>query len=434
MSNVAIRVEKLGKQYRLGERYSHHRTLRDTIARALAKPFRSSPNITDAKFPSIRLKSSDTTDNTIWALRDLSFEVKRGEVIGIIGRNGAGKSTLLKVLSRITEPTEGYVDVYGKVGSLLEVGTGFHWELTGRENIFLNGAILGMKKHEIVQMFDEIVDFSEVEKFIDTPVKYYSSGMYLRLAFSVAAHLDPDILLVDEVLAVGDAVFQNKCIGKMDQVASKGRTVIYVSHNMATIRRLCSRCLYLNNGMVHGIGNTEEMINKYFHASSRPIAADINTRNSTERTGTGEGIITRVVIKNEFDAPSTILWTGRPFSIRIEFETYIFVNKSVVGVHIKNTDGTNVASIRSDSQNILFKCNELCVNVVTIQFPALPLYPGNYVFEPWIAIKNGKRIDWLNSGIVVTFEPVGVYSCESMVRILSGVILVDCEWQHSIQN
>ena len=228
MSDLAIRVEHLGKQYRLGGQQARYATFRETVVKA-------------AKAPVRWLKGERRSEqNKFWALDDVSFEVKQGEAVGIIGRNGAGKSTLLKILCRITSPTRGRVDVYGRVGSLLEVGTGFHPELTGRENIFLNGAILGMSRKEIHRKFDEIVDFAEIEKFLDTPVKYYSSGMYVRLAFAVAAHLEPEILVVDEVLAVGDAEFQKKCLGKMGDVANEGRTVLFVSHNMGAVQTLCS--------------------------------------------------------------------------------------------------------------------------------------------------------------------------------------------------
>ncbi|MEZ4715781.1 MAG: ABC transporter ATP-binding protein [Caldilineaceae bacterium] len=217
MSNIAIRVENLGKEYRIGATQARYRTIRETVMDAARAPFERAGKLLRGE-----ATGAANLDETIWALKDVSFEVKHGEVVGIIGRNGAGKSTLLKILSRITEPTTGYVDLYGRVGSLLEVGTGFHPELTGRENIFLNGAILGMSRNDINRKFDEIVDFAEVERFIDTPVKHYSSGMYLRLAFAVAAHLEPEILLVDEVLAVGDAAFQKKCFRKMGDVAQKG--------------------------------------------------------------------------------------------------------------------------------------------------------------------------------------------------------------------
>ncbi len=236
MSDIAIRVENLGKQYVIGAQIDRYRTLRDTLVEVIKRPVRM-----------LRGGSGNTND-TIWALSGVSFEVRKGEVLGVIGRNGAGKSTLLKILSRVTEPSEGYAEIHGRVGSLLEVGTGFHPELTGRENIALNGAILGMKRQEIERKFDEIVDFSGIEKFIDTPVKRYSSGMYLRLAFAVAAHMEPEILVVDEVLAVGDAEFQRKCLGKMSDVASQGRTVLFVSHNMSAILRLTQETILLEKG------------------------------------------------------------------------------------------------------------------------------------------------------------------------------------------
>ncbi len=231
-----IRVENLSKQYRIGAHQAPYRTLRETLTDAVKSPLK--------RFS----RKEHPEENTIWALKDINFEVFPGDVVGIIGRNGAGKSTLLKVLSRITEPTTGKVDLYGRVGSLLEVGTGFHQELSGRDNVYLNGAILGMSRNEIDRKFDEIVDFAEIEKFIDTPVKHYSSGMYMRLAFAVAAHLEPEILIVDEVLAVGDISFQKKCLGKMEDVAKEGRTVLFVSHNVIALRSLCAKGLWLDNG------------------------------------------------------------------------------------------------------------------------------------------------------------------------------------------
>lgn len=235
MSDIAIRVENLGKMYKIGGPQNRYRTLRETISENMSAMMR-------------HLRTGTQAKETIWALRNLDFEIKQGQVVGVIGRNGAGKSTLLKILARVTEPTEGMAEIHGRVGSLLEVGTGFHPELTGRENIFLNGAILGMKKSEIEKKFDEIVAFSEVDKFIDTPVKRYSSGMYLRLAFAVAAHLEPEILVVDEVLAVGDAEFQRKCLGKMSDVARQGRTVLFVSHNMSAILRLTEEAIVIEKG------------------------------------------------------------------------------------------------------------------------------------------------------------------------------------------
>ncbi|MCC7418307.1 MAG: ATP-binding cassette domain-containing protein [Acidobacteria bacterium] len=252
----AVRVERLGKAYRIGGPPERYRSLRDAVAQAARAPFERIGSV-------LRGRSSVVSDRTFLALDDVSFEVQPGEVVGIIGRNGAGKSTLLKILSRITEPTSGYADLFGRVGSLLEVGTGFHPELTGRENIFLNGAILGMPRREIARKFDEIVAFSEIEPFIDTMVKHYSSGMYMRLAFAVAAHLEPEILLIDEVLAVGDLAFQKKCLGKMEDVSRLGRTVLFVSHNMSAVTRLCSRAVLLDQGKVAAAGPTPAVVAEY---------------------------------------------------------------------------------------------------------------------------------------------------------------------------
>jgi lipopolysaccharide transport system ATP-binding protein len=249
MSTAAIAVEGLGKLYRLGER-ERYVALRDLLARALAAPFR-------------RRAASADGNSHIWALRQVSFEVREGETLGVIGRNGAGKSTLLKILARITRPSEGHATVRGRVGSLLEVGTGFHPELTGRENVYFSGAILGMKKSEIERKFDEIAAFSGVQKFLDTPLKHYSSGMQMRLAFSVAAHLEPEVLLVDEVLAVGDLEFQKKCLGKMEEVTRGGRTVLFVSHNMGAVRRICTRGVWLEGGAVHRTGTAAECVDAY---------------------------------------------------------------------------------------------------------------------------------------------------------------------------
>jgi lipopolysaccharide transport system ATP-binding protein len=258
MIDIAIRAENLGKLYRIGPRL-RYRTLRDSLTDAMHAPFRRLPSLFGNSQFDIRNSKSDH----IWALKDVSFEVRQGEVVGIIGRNGSGKSTLLKILSRITEPTEGIAEIHGRIGSLLEVGTGFHPELTGRENIYLNGAIMGMKKLEIDRKFDEIVAFAEVEKFIETPVKHYSSGMQVRLAFAVAAHLEPEILLMDEVLAVGDAAFQKKCLGKMGEVAREGRTVLFVSHNMTAIRSLCGTSVWLDNGRIVEAGETGQVVLDY---------------------------------------------------------------------------------------------------------------------------------------------------------------------------
>src|SRR5688572_12469052 len=295
MSDIAIRVENLSKQYRIGERESY-KTLRDVIADSAATPFRklrsafngngSSSNSNGR--PSVAGQPSadgavagPPPSATIWALDDVSFEVKQGEVVGIIGRNGAGKSTLLRILSRITKPTKGHAKIFGRVGSLLEVGTGFHPELTGRENIYLNGAILGMRKSEIERKFDEIVAFAEVEKFTDTPVKRYSSGMYVRLAFGVAAHLETEVLLVDEVLAVGDAQFQKKCFAKINEIRVDGRTILFVSHNMAAVRSICKEAVVLDRGRVVAHGAIDETVDKYLAQVSSEVFDTVETTSFT---------------------------------------------------------------------------------------------------------------------------------------------------------
>lgn len=264
MSHSVIQARNISKRYRIGER-EQYGALRDVISGWLTKPLQSSRSSDPDK--DANLARNGLSDSAIWALRDISFDIEQGEVVGLIGRNGAGKSTLLKILSRITKPTQGYVRLRGRVGSLLEVGTGFHPELTGRENIFLNGAVLGMKKAEILRKFDEIVAFAEVEKFIDTPVKRYSSGMYMRLAFAVAAHLEPEIMLIDEVLAVGDSSFQKKCLGKIGKVAEQGRTVIFVSHNMVAVQDLCRRVIWIDEGRIAEQGDTESVIANYLKES-----------------------------------------------------------------------------------------------------------------------------------------------------------------------
>jgi len=310
MSDIAIRVENLSKQYRIGGPQARYKTIRESLTEAVQAPFRRLASV-------VRGQSSAVSNETIWALKDVSFEVKRGEVVGIIGRNGAGKSTLLKVLSRITEPTEGRAEIHGRVGSLLEVGTGFHPELTGRENITLNGAILGMKRAEIDRKFDEIVDFAEIEKFLDTPVKHYSSGMYVRLAFAVAAHLEPEILLVDEVLAVGDVAFQKKCLGKMGDVAREGRTVLFVSHNMAAIENLCARTILLEEGHSIRDGATKEAIAMYMAQGLDLQRQDLS--DFSRRKGSGEIRIINISLRDGNDRPIAVAQCGETLKIALGF-------------------------------------------------------------------------------------------------------------------
>jgi lipopolysaccharide transport system ATP-binding protein len=303
MNDLVIRVEGLSKSYPIGH-LDPHKTLRDTLANTGRLPIQIYRSLAH------RAEKEQRNESTIWALKDISFEVRKGEVVGIIGRNGVGKSTLLKILSKITLPTEGRVERYGRVGSLLEVGTGFHPELTGRENIYLNGAILGMKKIEIDRKFDEIVTFAEIDQFLDTPVKRYSSGMYVRLAFAVAAHLEPEILIVDEVLAVGDTAFQKKCLGKMDDVAKGGRTVFFVSHNIGVIQALCSRAILLRNGSIAVDDIAAETVAAYLRTLEGFASQDLSTR--PDRRGKGLIRLTQVEISIDRNSPASILSTGRP--------------------------------------------------------------------------------------------------------------------------
>lgn len=304
-----VRATKLGKQYTIGTREAAYDTLRESIVQAVRAPLQ-------------RLRGGNGKRNvdTIWALKDASFDVKAGEAVGIIGGNGAGKSTLLKVLSRITEPTTGRAELYGRVASLLEVGTGFHPELTGRENIYLNGAILGMTKTEIDSKFDRIVDFSELERFLDTPVKRYSTGMYMRLAFAVASHLEPEILIVDEVLAVGDAQFQKKCLGKMGEVATEGRTVLFVSHNMVAIQSLCKRALWLKQGEIADDGVAGAVVRNYLHHSFGHRIADEEVWPDVETAPGNDSIrLHRVRVRSIDEVSSQQLTTKTPFFIDVEY-------------------------------------------------------------------------------------------------------------------
>ncbi len=332
MDDVAIRVESLSKQYRIGKRVSYN-TLRDTLADAMISPFRRANRLLRGQ-----AMGDAELDEMIWALKDVSFEIKPGEVVGIIGRNGAGKSTLLKVLSRITEPTSGFAEIRGRVGSLLEVGTGFHSELTGRENVYLNGAILGMKRAEIERKFDEIVDFAEVAKFIDTPVKHYSSGMYLRLAFAVAAHLEPEILLVDEVLAVGDARFQRKCLNKMQDIGQRGRTVLFVSHSMPTISRLCERVILLDEGMVLQDGPAHRVVGTYLSAGLGTTAA---REWSDPRKAPGDEVVRlcAVRVRTEHGHITDTLDIRRPIGIEMEYEVLKPSHVLVPNLNVFNEEG-----------------------------------------------------------------------------------------------
>lgn len=405
MADVVIRAEGLGKKYLIGHETERERymALRDVLARTAKNLLRSASDIIRGR----QLVAGDEVEE-IWALKDVSFEIKRGEVVGIIGRNGAGKSTLLKILSRITEPSAGRVEIRGRVASLLEVGTGFHPELTGRENIYLNGAILGMTRAEIRRKFDDIVDFAGVENFLDTPVKRYSSGMYVRLAFAVAAHLEPEILVVDEVLAVGDAEFQKKCLGKMKDVAGQGQTVIFVSHSIPAIQTLCPRVVWFDSGQIRQSGQTVEVLPTYVHGvASNKVA---NLVNWHDRKGTGEARFTRIEV---FDA-STSKSPGVEFAGTLRIALRVQVDRPltspVFGVIVHHPSGTNLLDFCSrDSQFTVGTISGQVELELTVR--PICLYPGRYMLSPWIAdLSLTRHIDFVHQ--CATFDilpPTGTH-------------------------
>jgi lipopolysaccharide transport system ATP-binding protein len=335
MSDIAIHVEKLSKSYQITHNAQRkYRTLQEDVVEFLKRPLSAA--------------SRASRRETFWALKDISFDVKYGEVLGIIGRNGAGKSTLLKVLSRITKPTSGYADIYGRVGSLLEVGTGFHPELTGRENIFLNGAVLGMSRRVIQNHFDEIVAFAEIEQFLDTPVKRYSSGMYMRLAFAVAAHLEPEVLVVDEVLAVGDAEFQRKCIGKMGDVARSGRTVLFVSHNMAAVKSLCTRGLLLAHGQIASQGLIEAVVDEYIGSGSA-TNSEADWAEASSVATNAPAMLRAARVLNHDNLPSSQLPIHKPFDVEIEYEVLRSGSILNISLSIFDINGTYVFASPSNT-------------------------------------------------------------------------------------
>lgn len=367
MSDIAIKVQNLSKQYQLGEhQQGYYKTLRESVMNSLTAPFRRRPS-------AVRRPLSDT----IWALKDVSFEIKQGEVVGIIGPNGAGKTTFLKILSRITEPTQGRAEISGRVGSLLEVGTGFHPELTGGENIYLNGAIIGMKKIEIKEKFDQIVAFAEIEQFVDTPVKRYSSGMYVRLAFAVAAHLEPEILLVDEVLAVGDAAFQKKCLGKMGDVARQGRTVLFVSHNMAAVQSLCMRGLLLEEGRIKYDGQSDETIRRYAETWSKGKSQSLKDR--TDRSGNGKVRFTDVWFEDGSGNPCSVGRSGDDLRIVVRFKTQGFasINGVIFSIGINSFLGEPLMLFRNDYTGEFFR-DIPRFGIAVCRIPKLPIMQGVY--------------------------------------------------------
>lgn len=407
--NPIIRVENLSKQYKLGGVQTSYSTFRESLVNSLKAP----------------LKARQTKEQrNFWALRDVNFEIAAGDVVGIVGRNGAGKSTLLKILSRITEPTTGRIELYGRVGSLLEVGTGFHPELTGRENIFLNGAILGMSKSEIARKFDEIVAFAEIERFIDTPVKFYSSGMYTRLAFAVAANLEPEILIVDEVLAVGDAEFQKKCLGKMSEAASHGRTVLFVSHNMVAVRNLCRRALFLQNGKLVFDSTAEEVVDKYLQigvesASEREWAAN------EEAPGNEKITIRRLAVSGENKSPEEPVFTDENITFEVEFYNNLEDANIDVTWDLMDIQGTHVAHIGTICSPDAPMKKGYYRTVGT--FPKNVLNSKRYFFSVTFGRNQRELLYRMDDALVFDVED-NLTRGNTFVQ-LPGVIHPKCDWQ-----
>jgi lipopolysaccharide transport system ATP-binding protein len=399
MPDTVIKVQNLSKQYRIGAREGY-KTFRETLVDAAKAPVQ--------QFKSLFTRDSSPASRrseTIWALKDVSFEVKQGEVLGIIGRNGAGKSTLLKILSKITEPTEGRVELRGRIGSLLEIGTGFHPELTGHENIYLYGAILGMGRWEITRKFDEIVAFAELEKFIDTPVKRYSSGMYMRLAFAVAAHLEPEILLVDEVLAVGDAAFQKKCLGKMGDVSKEGRTVLFVSHNMGAVKRLCHKSIWLHEGKVMRAGDTPEIINGY---QSHCIVASPHWQRPDHLKATGDFAFISVKTTDEQDRLKSYFAGDDTVLVLIDYRVTRYLSGCQIGVRLHNSEGLPILTTAdSDSTGTSATPKEPGLYHASFKIPGNLLTPGTYSLLLAAHLPHRNVYELIEQAIVFEVLPPG---------------------------
>lgn len=415
MPTPAITTESLGKRYWIGSQRSSKDGLRHSVESALRAPFawlRSR-------------KSHDGRPKEFWALRDLSFQINQGEVVGIIGSNGAGKSTLLKLLSRITVPTTGRIRIDGRVASLLEVGTGFHQELTGRENIFLNGAILGMTRAEIIRKFDEIVAFSEIEKFLDTPVKRYSSGMYVRLAFAVAAHLEPEILIVDEVLAVGDVAFQRKCLGKMGSFAQSGKTVLFVSHNMEALRTLCQRGLWLKNGRLERDGPADEIVTAYSQSTATSL---LFTPSNPEYGLT----IKKVALKNSRGEESGVFAPGDDLIIEVSYQADKRVEHPYLALIIESVTGNCFsANMRLDGNRPDFLLGE---GKLTCRFKSIPLLPQKYTVKIIVWAGNGSDVihDYQDAGYFEVAADLSAYGYTGDFRNRTSKatsVVVPYEWQ-----
>jgi lipopolysaccharide transport system ATP-binding protein len=423
MNNIAIRAEKLGKRYRIGLKKKMHESIGAALLDIVTSPIKNY-----RKYRSLYVFDDDNGEDVIWALKNVSFELRRGEILGVIGRNGAGKSTLLKVLSRVTDPSSGRAEIRGRVSSLLEVGTGFHPELTGRENVYLNAIILGMSKKEVNRKFDQIVDFSEVGKFIDTPVKRYSSGMKVRLAFAVSAHLDPEILIVDEVLAVGDMQFQKKCIGKMENVASSGKTVLFVSHNMAAIQNLCTRGILLEHGELVYDLPVDQAVKRYI-ASAQKNSEQTSIADRKDRSGnlfrfTGMEFLDRDTLE-----PINIQVSGQPMLMRIRYryKGTSALNSVMVAVGFYHSPGVMLFSCRSD---VIGKTFKIVPGEGTLycEIPKCPLAAGRYSINLLATVSGGgKSLDLIREAIYIDVEQGDFYGTGKLPPYRQGV-LVTYDW------
>jgi len=408
---TAITVRNLSKQYRIGQM---HRlvTFREALVDLVKRPFRR----------------QDRARGTIWALKDVSFEVGDGEVVGIIGRNGAGKSTLLKLLSKITYPTSGSIKVRGRIASLLEVGTGFHSELTGRENIYLNGSIMGMRKKEIDTQLDAIIAFAGVEKFVDTPIKRYSSGMHLRLGFAVAAHLAPDILLVDEVLAVGDVEFQKKCLKAMDDLRSGGRTVIFVSHNMAAVENHCPRAIWIDNGLMREDGDAKEVIRSYLSTFAGAQQTGFDLRQIEYRRGSGEIRYTGIEFLGPDDQPQRLIRSGDSFTVRLHYYSEERIVSPHFGLEILTDLGTKITSMNTWSNGTDIPVVHPGPGHIDLHIDFLNLMPGRYYISLWLKTLGSSVYDVLDHCAMFDVETSDFYRSGRGLDSHFGIVFLPCRW------
>jgi lipopolysaccharide transport system ATP-binding protein len=431
MSQNAIKLEGIGKQYHIGRKQGGHRSLQDVVTDTFVSPFRRAGRLLRGQ----AMTAADL-DQSFWALRDVSLEVQHGGIVGIVGRNGAGKSTLLKILSRITEPTEGCGEIYGRVGSLLEVGTGFHPELSGRENLFLNGAILGMRKAEIERKFDEIVAFAEIDKFIDTPVKHYSSGMYVRLAFAVAAHLEPEILLVDEVLSVGDSAFQKKCLGKMNEVSRAGRTVVFISHNMAAVENLCNRGILLEEGKVTYSGDMKETVDRYLRGISGKESASnshISDLSSAARPPQCTPLLQRLeLFTDQGRSLNGGLQMGSALKAYIYFQLEEPTSSLDACLAFDSLFGQRVFTAHSLFEPKKAWGERAGEQVFVCEIPSLTLVPGEYRIKVALNIHNAER-DYVEDAARLTILESDYYGTGRVPW--NGIFVLKHSWQlHGVQE